>query len=194
MKASPSPLGLFFWIMERNRVFLVGFMGSGKSTIGPLLARRLGWPFLDLDSMIEDSFGGPIHRIFAQQGEPCFRQMESAALRNLGRWKNCVAALGGGAFVDPANRLQISRLGLSVFLDLSLEGVLERCPPDGTRPLLKDPASARALYCSRLPLYRLSDFEVDASLPPDTIVSAILEKTRLQPSPRHTGIPPDHGR
>ena len=120
--------------------------------------------------------------------------MESAALRNLGRWKNCVAALGGGAFVDPANRLQISRLGLSVFLDLSLEGVLERCPPDGTRPLLKDPASARALYCSRLPLYRLSDFEVDASLAPDTIVSAILEKTRLQPSPRHTGIPPDHGR
>lgn len=180
--------------MERDRVFLVGFMGSGKSTIGPLLAKRLGWPFLDLDSMIEDSFGGPIHRIFAQQGESCFRQMESAALRNLGRWKNCVAALGGGAFVDPANRLQISRLGLSVFLDLSLEGVLERCPPDGTRPLLKDPASARALYCSRLPLYRLSDFEVDASLPPDTIVSAILEKTRLQPSPRHTGIPPDHGR
>ena len=180
--------------MERDRVFLVGFMGSGKSTVGPLLAKRLGWPFLDLDSMIEDSFGGPIHRIFAQHGEPFFRRMESDALRNLQRWKNCVAALGGGAFVDSENRLQISRLGLSVFLDLPLEGVLERCPPDGTRPLLKDPASVRELYSSRLPLYRLSDFEVDASLPPATIVSAILEKARLQPSPRHTVIPPDHGR
>lgn len=180
--------------MERDRVFLVGFMGSGKSTVGPLLATRLDWPFLDLDSMIEDSFGGPIHRIFAQHGEPFFRQMESDALRNLKRWKNCVAALGGGTFVDPENRLQISKLGLSVFLDLPLEGVLERCPPDGTRPLLKDSASVRELYSSRLPLYRLSDFEVDASLPPDTIVSAILEKARLPPSPRHTAIPPDHGR
>lgn len=178
--------------MERDRVFLVGFMGSGKSTAGPLLAKRLGWPFLDLDSMIEDSFGGPIHRIFAQHGESFFRQMESDALRNLGRWKNCVAALGGGAFVPSRNRLQISRLGMSVFLHLPLEGVLERCPPDGTRPLLNDPASLQELYSSRLPLYRLSDFEVDASLPPDTIVSAILEKTRLQPLPRQAAIPPDH--
>ncbi len=180
--------------MERDRVFLVGFMGSGKSTVGPLLAKRLGWPFLDLDSMIEASFGGPIHRIFSERGEPFFRQMESNALRNLEQWNYCVAALGGGAFADPGNRLQISKLGLSVFLDLPLEGVLERCPPDGTRPLLKDPASARELYASRLPLYRLSDFEVDATLPPDTIVSAILEKTRLQPTPRNTATPPDHGR
>ncbi len=190
----PKPTWAIFLQMERDRVFLVGFMGSGKSTVGPLLAKRLGWPFLDLDSMIEDSFGGPIHRIFAQHGEPFFRRMESDTLRNLGRWKNCVAALGGGAFVDPGNRLQISKLGLSVFLDLALESVLERCPPDGTRPLLKDPASLQELYSSRLPLYRLSDFEVDASLPPDTIVSAILEKTRLQPSPRPTVTPPDHGR
>lgn len=180
--------------MERDRIFLVGFMGSGKSTVGPLLARRLGWPFLDLDSMIEASFGGPIHQIFSQHGEPFFRQMERDAVRHLERWKNCVAALGGGAFVDPGNRLQIGRLGLSVFLDLPLERVLERCPPDGTRPLLKDPASVQELHASRLPLYRLSDFEVDASLPPDTIVSFILEKTRLQPSLRHSGTPPEHGR
>ena len=180
--------------MKRDRVFLVGFMGSGKSTVGPLLAKRLGWPFLDLDSMIEASFGGPIHRIFAQHGEPFFRQMESDALRNLVRWKNCVAALGGGAFMDVGNRLHIGKLGLSVFLDLPLEDVLNRCPPDGTRPLLKDPASVMKLYSSRLPLYRLSDFEVDASLPPDTIVSAILEVTRLQPSPRHSATPVDHGR
>lgn len=178
--------------MERDRIFLVGFMGSGKSTVGPLLAKRLGWPFLDLDAVIEASFGGPIHRIFARHGEPVFRQMESDALRNLGQWKNCVAALGGGAFADPGNRLQISKLGLSVFLDLSLEGVLERCLPNGTRPLLKDPASVEDLYASRLPLYRLSDFEVDASLPPDTIVSVILAKIRLQLSPRHTAIPTDH--
>ena len=130
--------------------------------------------------MIEASFGEPIHRIFSDHGEPFFRQLESDAVRNLGRWTNCVAALGGGAFVDPGNRLQISRMGLSVFLDLPLKCVLERCPPDGTRPLLKDPASVRALYASRLPLYQLSDFEVDASLPPDTIVRGILEKTNTK--------------
>ena len=180
--------------MERDRIFLVGFMGSGKSTVGPLLARRLGWPFLDLDSLIEASFGAPIRQIFARHGEPFFRQMESDAVRNLWQWKNCVAALGGGAFVDPGNRHHIGRLGLSVFLDLPLERVLERCPPDGTRPLLKDPASAQDLYSSRLPLYRLSDFEVDASLPPDTIVGSILEKTRLQPSVRQAATLPDHGR
>ena len=179
--------------MVKDRVFLVGFMGSGKSTVGPLLAQRLGWPFLDLDAVIEDSFGGPIHQIFAERGEPFFRQMESDAVRNLGRWKHCVAALGGGAFGAPGNRLHIERLGLSVFLNLPLERVLERCPPDGTRPLLKDRASVKKLYASRLPLYRLSDLEVDASLPPDTIVSAILHKTRLRPSLRKTATPHGHG-
>ena len=179
--------------MVRDRVFLVGFMGSGKSTVGPLLAQRLGWPFLDLDAVIEASFGSPIHQIFAERGEPFFRQMESDTLRNLGRWKHCVAALGGGAFVAPGNRLHIERLGISVFLNLSLEQVLERCPPDGTRPLLKDRASVKELYASRLPLYRLSNFEVDASLPPDTIVGTILQKTRLRPSLRKPATPHGHG-
>lgn len=165
--------------MPKDRVFLVGFMGSGKSTVGPLLAERLGWPFLDLDSMIEASFGGPIHQIFKQRGESFFRQLETAALSNLHQWKPCVVALGGGAFVQDRNRLLVKELGISVFLNLSMELVFERCTANGTRPLLQDRASAKKLHASRLPLYRLSDFEVDASLPLDRIVGNILEKTNL---------------
>jgi shikimate kinase len=165
--------------MLRDRVFLVGFMGSGKSTVGPLLAERLGWPFLDLDSLIEASFEGPVHQIFEKRGEPFFRRMETDALRNLDQWKHCVVALGGGAFVQAGNRFLIRELGLSVFLNLPMELVLERCPLDGTRPLLRDRTSVEKLYASRLPLYRLSDFEVDASLPPDRIVGTILAKANL---------------
>ncbi len=154
-------------------------MGSGKSTVGPMLAQRLGWPFLDLDSVIEASFGGPVQRIFEKRGELFFRQMETEALRNLDQWTHCVVALGGGAFVQAGNRLLIRDLGLSVFLNLPIELVLERCPLDGARPLLRDWTSVEKLYASRLPLYRLSDFEVDASLPLDRIVGIILEKTNL---------------
>ena len=86
--------------MPRDKIFLVGFMGSGKSTVGPLVAARLGWDFIDLDRQIEREQGKLIREIFEQDGEPAFRRIEACHLRSLKDRAACVVALGGGAFVQ----------------------------------------------------------------------------------------------
>jgi len=162
--------------MLLTRIFLVGFMGAGKSTVGVSLALKLDWPFIDLDKEIEKSFGGPIHQIFKSRGEPFFRQLETEALKEVDRFPNCVVALGGGAFIEEKNRSLIKQLGFSVFLNLPLETVLQRCPIDDNRPLLQDRSSIKNLYFKRLPIYGETDLEIDASLSPDEIVDNILLK------------------
>ena len=108
--------------MHKDRIFLVGFMGSGKSTVGPLVAAKLGWDFIDLDRQIEREQGRPIREIFEHQGEPEFRRIEMNHLRSLKDRAACVVALGGGTFVQEANRPIVTELGVSVFLDCRLEG------------------------------------------------------------------------
>jgi len=155
----------------------VGFMGAGKSTVGPLLSSRLGWTFVDLDEEIEHCFGNPIRTIFEVHGESHFRSMEKAALERLKDRKNCVVALGGGAFVAEENRLLVRELGWSVFLDCPLEVLLTRCPPDGTRPLFQDYPRVAALYQSRLPFYQTSDFRIEVSnRTPDEICGLIVNR------------------
>ena len=150
-------------------------MGAGKSTIGPLLARQLKWSFIDLDQEIERGEGRPINQIFSDRGEAYFRQIEAKALQNLRTKEPSVVALGGGAFIQDANRLLFHDLGYSVFLDCTLEVILERCPKDGTRPLLLSSGSVEALYASRLPYYQQSDFRVDvSSQTPEQITEIIL--------------------
>ena len=162
-------------MINKNLIFLVGFMGAGKSTIGPLLARQLNWNFIDLDQEIEREEGRPISQIFAEQGEDYFRQRETIALQELKKKGPSVVAMGGGTFIQDANRLLIHDLGYSVFLDCAFEIIVQRCPQDGSRPLLHSSGNLQALYASRLPYYQKSDFRIDvSSLVPEQIANMIL--------------------
>jgi len=140
---------------ERVRtVFLVGFMGAGKSTVGRALSRRLGLPFEDLDDRIRQREGKTIEQIFRESGEAEFRRAETAALRELlGELGSPlrVVALGGGAFVEPGNAALIEEAeARSVFLDAPVEELLRRCVEEETeRPLRQSPEQFRLLYEKR---------------------------------------------
>lgn len=165
--------------MKKERVFLVGFMGAGKSTIGPLLAARLGWDFIDLDEQIAEKQTRSIQKIFETEGEEYFRGLEMMALRTLKDRSGCVVALGGGAFVSPLNRETVRELGVSVFLDCPLQTIMDRCLFDGTRPLFKSPERIKVLYASRLPFYRKSDLSINVKhLTPEEISNSILLKIK----------------
>ena len=163
--------------LSNDKIFLVGFMGSGKSTIGPLLAAKLGWDFIDLDRQIEREQGRLIREIFKQDGECEFRRIEERHLRSVKDGGACVVALGGGAFVQEANRRIVSELGLSVFLDCRLEVIETRCARDGMRPLFETPELVKDLYTLRYPLYMRSDFSIDVSdIDPRQAADLVLQK------------------
>jgi shikimate kinase len=159
-------------------LYLTGFMGAGKSTVGRVLAEKLGWDFADLDSIIEAREGVPVSAIFASQGEEVFRRMETAALRDLmdsiERGNPTVVALGGGTFPQPVNCDLLSNAGISVWLDCSLETALSRVPADGTRPLAADLANFRLLYATRCADYARADFRVDAERDPEAVAFDVL--------------------
>jgi len=153
-------------------VFLVGFMGSGKNTVGQELARRLAWDFVDLDARIEAREARSIPEIFRLQGEPAFRLAETNALRDLltsSLHRDSVVALGGGAFVQPANR-DLLRPWPSVFLDAPPQELWQRCLQHDTeagtrveRPLGRDPEQFARLHAERLPLYRKASVTIQTS-------------------------------
>jgi shikimate kinase len=137
-----------------GHVFLVGFMGSGKSTVGPLLAHKLSRQFLDLDDVIGTRTGKSIAEIFSESGEAAFRRFELEAIQSIARIDAAVIALGGGAFGAEENRALIERVGLSVWLDCPLELCLARIRGDASRPLLGTDAQMESLLAARLPAYR----------------------------------------
>ncbi len=143
---------------------LVGFMGCGKSTVGRLLAQRLGWHFCDLDERIEAAAGCDIPTIFAQRGEPAYRELEHRELVQALRAaheRRTVLALGGGTFAQPQNAEPIRQAGgCTVFLEVPVEELLPRCAAMSNRPLFRDEASFRALYAQRLPFYRQAQLTV----------------------------------
>lgn len=146
------------------RVFLVGFMGAGKSTTGRALARRLGCLFADLDGRVEARFGLDVADIFRRLGEPVFRAEETRQLAACGRYHDLVVATGGGTFAAEGNRALIAGLGVSVFLDVPWEQVLRRLPGKrAERPLFASPEAALELYRARLPFYRAADLQVRPS-------------------------------
>jgi shikimate kinase len=161
---------------------LAGFMGSGKTTVGTLLARQLAWRFVDLDERIEESAGLAIPEIFERLGESAFRQMEADQLRAaLGRAaehkEGTVLALGGGTYAQPGCPEFLRAAGAPVlWLDSPLEILLSRCMTMTGRPLFRDEASFRALYEQRLPSYQLADYRVDSSAEPAQVVAEILRR------------------
>jgi shikimate kinase len=163
--------------MPMQRIYLVGFMGAGKSTVGRELSLKLRWPFLDLDAEIEKSARLSVREIFAQFGEPHFRQLEREHLQLVAETPQAIIALGGGAYVDAENRAIVDTTGVAVWLDASLATIKERVRPDGSRPLLADAERARHLYAERLPSYRLARIHVltDNRLP-DVLAEEIVQK------------------
>jgi shikimate kinase len=145
------------------RIYLTGFMGCGKSTVGRVLAERLGVPFVDLDSEIERRAGMTVREIFAQFGEPEFRRLEADALRATLESPDVVVATGGGTMVFDGNFRLIQASGLSVWLNLPFAAVVARVGALGKRdrPLFRDETQALALYRERLPAYQRADLVVD---------------------------------
>ena len=157
-------------------------MGSGKTTVGTLLARQLAWRFVDLDERIELSAGLAIPQIFERFGEPAFRQIEAdelrAALGRAGELKEAtVLALGGGTYAQPGCPEFLRNAGAPVlWLDSPIELLLARCMTMTGRPLFRDEASFRALHAQRLPSYQLADFRMDSSGDPTQVVAEILRR------------------
>jgi shikimate kinase len=146
-------------------IYLVGFMGSGKTTVGRLLSSHLGWSFADLDHDIEAVAGMTIPEIFESQGEEEFRRAETAALKKrvekICCGKPTVLALGGGAFARPENVDLIAPHGVSIWLDLPLEILKQRVAHSSHRPLARDPARFESLYWTRREAYARADYRID---------------------------------
>ena len=121
----------------RRNIVLCGFMGTGKTTVGRILAERLGLAFVDMDQLIEARAAKPISRIFAEEGEPHFRALERALARELSARTGQVIATGGGIVLNPDNLSDFGRHGLVVCLTATPETILQRTARERHRPLLE---------------------------------------------------------
>lgn len=146
-------------------LYLVGFMGVGKSTVGRALAARLGWEFTDTDALVVSAEGRAVEAIFRASGEGRFREAEWDALLSLGGRKRLVVATGGGLFLGVAQRAFMRRHGVSCWLDAPLAVVAARIGAPASRPAwpVDDALSRRAFFERRRAAYALADFRIDAS-------------------------------
>lgn len=160
-------------------IYLLGFMGSGKTTIAQLLADHLGWHFVDLDAEIEAAEETTIAQIFEAHGEAEFRRLETEMLRKImGRIEHLtpsVVALGGGTFAQEVNRGMLAGHGISVWLDCPFEIVQQRITEAETRPLARDPQQFRQLYEERRAAYERADFRIDSDCDAEQAVKDILD-------------------
>ena len=138
-----------------GRIYLVGFMACGKTTVGRRIAERLGVPFVDLDSEIERTSGLTVRALFESAGEAVFRERESVFLEATAALPTAVIATGGGAYIREDNRRRIASLGTAVFLDPPLPTLISRLSGKGDRPLFRDALQAAALWAEREPFYRM---------------------------------------
>jgi shikimate kinase len=167
--------------MTTDKIYLVGFMASGKSTIARALATRLGWRSEDVDELIEQRERRTISEIFAQQGEGYFRAVERDILRLLQPLRHVVVATGGGTFLDPDNRALIELDGVSVWIDVPLVDLIPRIPLDGRRPLAANRADLERLYAARVDTYRLAHVRVTGQAAVPATVESVLEALQHLP-------------
>jgi shikimate kinase len=147
-------------------IYLVGFMGCGKSTVGRALADELGWSFFDLDDEIESGAGSKISEIFDSQGEEIFRALEASALaqrvKAVQSGRPQVIALGGGALMSDKNFELVANHGVVVWLDAPFDLIEKRVAAESHRPLARDPEKLRELFDVRCPRYALAHYRVEA--------------------------------
>lgn len=165
------------------RVVLTGFMGAGKSTVGALLAARLGWQFIDVDTAIEAMQGASVAALFEKHGEPWFRRLEQETILDFLGIDHLVLALGGGAIEEERTRsILLASAGTRlVHLEVSFDTVLLRCSgTEAVRPVLRDKANLELRYARRLPLYRQAHLSlpVDA-LDPETVTTTLTSLLSL---------------
>jgi shikimate kinase len=156
-------------------LYLVGFMGAGKTTVGRRLSELLGWGFVDLDERIESRTGETVREIFRNEGEAHFRRLEHEELRRLSTLNQMVVALGGGAFCTPENERVVRATGASIFLDAPADLLYGRCAGDGSRPLFSTREAMDALLERRRPLYERANLRIEvAGLDVDAVARRIV--------------------
>jgi shikimate kinase len=161
-------------------IYLTGFMGSGKTTVGRALADKVGWDFVDLDTEIVARERAAISEIFDARGEAEFRRIETEVIRSwvckVARGMPSVVALGGGAFVQPENLDLLEQNGISIWLDCPIEVVHQRIAAESeTRPLARDTAALQHLYEQRRAAYSRASYRIDADCDVDRAVQQILD-------------------
>jgi shikimate kinase len=161
--------------MKTDKLYLVGFMGAGKTTVARALGRRLGWRVEDLDDLIEAREHRTVADVFASRGEPYFRAAERELLHRLLPLHHTVVATGGGTYADSDNRALINANGVAAWLDLPFAAALERVPADGRRPLAADRAQFESLYHARRLAYQQAHFRLDAAAPVEELVERTLD-------------------
>jgi shikimate kinase len=149
--------------VKTDKIYLVGFMAAGKTTLAQALGRRLGWRAEDVDALVEARERRTVAEIFAREGEPYFRSIERQVIWALLPVRHVVVATGGGTFVDPENRAAINADGMSVWIDVPLDVLLARIPADGRRPLASDRVQMAMLYETRRLAYQQAQLRLDAS-------------------------------
>ena len=161
------------------RVVLVGFMGAGKTTIGPMVAHRLGWSFIDLDDEVRAAAGRSVPEIFSALGEAAFREAERAAAERVCTREQLVLATGGGAFTIPETRRVLQHGALTVWLRCEIDTLMARIPADGSRPLAANRATILPLLVGREPSYALADLTVDTTrTAPADVARTVAEAVR----------------
>jgi shikimate kinase len=164
-----------------DKIYLVGFMAAGKTTVARAVADRLGWQAEDVDELIEARERRTVSDIFSRNGEPYFRALERDILRLLLPLRHVVVATGGGTFVDPENRAAINMDGLSIWLDVPFEAVIARVPADGRRPLAADRQQMEHLFSTRQAVYSMAHVRIPVgSAAAEDVAEQIVDAVRTR--------------